>query len=47
MTQNPHSETRLYMAMELGNEEWKLAFGEGASAIRYIQAAQREASSPF
>ena len=29
MTQNPHSETRLYMAMELSNEEWKLAFGDG------------------
>ena len=29
MKQNPHSESSLYMAMELSNREWKLAFGDG------------------
>lgn len=29
MKQNPHSESSLYMAMELSNQEWKLAFGDG------------------
>ena len=24
MTQNPHSENRLYLALELSNQEWKL-----------------------
>jgi transposase len=29
MNQDPHSENNLYMAMELSNKEWKLAFGDG------------------
>ena len=29
MKQNPHSKSSLYMAMELSNREWKLAFGDG------------------
>ena len=29
MKQNPHSDPTLYLAMELSNREWKLAFGDG------------------
>jgi len=29
MKQNPHSDLTLYLAMELSNREWKLAFGDG------------------
>ena len=28
MKQNPHSDPTLYLAMELSNREWKLAFGD-------------------
>jgi len=29
MTEKTHSEVKLYVAMELSNKEWKLAFGDG------------------
>ena len=29
MSQNTHSERSLYVAFEIGNKEWKLAFGDG------------------
>lgn len=29
MTDNTHSESKIYMALELSNQEWKLAFGDG------------------
>jgi transposase len=35
MSQDPHSEASVYLAIELSNKEWKLAFGDGKQ-IRLI-----------
>jgi len=43
MTQNPHSESSLYMAMELSNQEWKLAFGDGKQT-RLVGMPARDAA---
>lgn len=32
MTQNTHSESKVYVTLELSNKEWKLAFGDGRQA---------------
>jgi len=41
MTEKTHSEAKLYVAMELSNKEWKLAFGDGKQ-LRQISMPARD-----
>lgn len=43
MTQNTHSEPKLYVALELSNKEWKLAFGDGRQKRQINMPARHQA----
>ena len=41
MTEKTHSEAKLYVALELSNKEWKLAFGDGKQ-VRHVSMPARD-----
>lgn len=43
MTQNTHSGLNLYVALELSNKEWKLAFGDGRQTRQISMPAREQA----